>query len=143
MIAHIGFSCRGSYCDNVRLAAARVPEWTFLDYSTYYASGPFGNARRYCNGGGEGNAQGIVIGLGCHGGYCGKIDMACSKPAVGHLTNCRWSEWLSDEVGAYSFGVSNFITGVECRSSWISTGRFGYYTPSCDNKRFYVCSLEP
>jgi hypothetical protein len=125
----IGFSCRGNNCDNVRLACARVPEWTWLDYSTFHWSGEFseeGAAHGLCN-----NGNGIVTGLECTGRYCDNINLACSKPVGAKVTNCRWSPWLSEENGGvYNFGKGNFITEMKCQGSY------------CDNKKFRVCSLE-
>lgn len=126
-----GFACQGDYCDNVKLACARVPERTSLNYSTTYWSPYFseegassGQNTQYCNG--------IVTGIHCTGRYCDNISLECTQPATGTLTNCQWSESLSEENGGVdNFGKGNFITAVECR------GRY------CDNLRFRVCSLMP
>jgi hypothetical protein len=126
----IGFGCTGSYCDNVKLACARVPRWTSIDYSTWHWTGKFseeGDSQRLCDSG-----NGMVIALSCTGRYCDNIDLACAQPAWGRMTHCSdWSPSLSEESGGvYNFGPGNVITGVKCQGSY------------CDNKQFRVCSLE-
>jgi M6 family metalloprotease-like protein len=115
-----GFACKGGYCDNVNLYGSHVP----LDYSTTYWSnyfseeGPtnikerlFGSNLHHCFGG-FGSNKGIVTGISCSGGYCDNISLQCTKPASGTLTDCWWSEWLSEEQVLNFFGEGNFITAV-------------------------------
>ncbi|WP_437524471.1 hypothetical protein WME79_36085 [Sorangium sp. So ce726] len=152
--AATGFACWGDYCDEVALHCNGLPSWSHLDISTRYwtsyfseegdsdlgevvcSDGPSGGSCeafelgdnvRYCFGG-RGN-KGIVTGIDCADSYCDEISLECTKPAVGRLTSCSWSGWLSEEEWYVHFGSNRFITAVECSGDY------------CDNKRFYVCSL--
>lgn len=152
-----GFACWGDYCDDVALECTSLPSWSSLDYTTtrwtsyfseegdsdlgqvvcsdgpngsYCESFELGDNLRYCFGG-RGTNKGIVTGIQCSGSNCDNISLECTKPAVGRLTNCSWSDWLSEEEWYYYFGADRFITAVECNGDY------------CDNKRFYVCSLVP
>jgi hypothetical protein len=131
----IGFACHGSYCDDVKLGCAQVPDWTWLsdgtvEWSNYFSEeGARTSSNRYiCKDGG------IVTGISCKGSYCDNISVECQKLASGTLDTdkCDWTVTsLSEENGGFfDFGRDKFITGVQCDGSY------------CDNKRFFVCPLH-
>lgn len=150
-----GFACWGDYCDDVALYCSTLPSWSWLDYTTTYwssyfseegssdlgqvvcADGPsgsycesfkLGDNLHYCFGGRTIN-KGIVTGIRCDGSNCDNISLECTKPAVGRLTSCFWSDWVSEEEWYVYFASNQFVTAVECSGDY------------CDDKRFYVCSL--
>jgi hypothetical protein len=148
-----GFACWGDYCDDVALHCNALPSFSSLDTSTRYWTDYFseegdsdlgqqvcydgpsggycetfelGDNVRYC---GSRSNKGIVTGIRCSDRYCDEISLECTRPAVGRLTSCSWSDWLSEEAWYAHFGANRFITAVECSGDY------------CDDKRFYVCSL--
>jgi hypothetical protein len=147
----VGFRCSGRYCDNVSLLCetfpfgALAPSWNgyvtayFSEehdpYGTWFSSGwyPWDDENyEVCHN--QQTTPGVVTGIGCSGSYCDNISIECRQPEVAGVklaaTNCSWSGWISEEQGSVDFGWNRYITGVECNGS------------RCDNKRFYVCSLQ-
>ncbi|MCB9718054.1 MAG: hypothetical protein H6712_29660 [Myxococcales bacterium] len=149
-----GFDCNGSYCDDVRVQCQTMPalvvafDYNFSDWYSEESSG-IGSVSsegwyRYdddnshvCNYSGQ---SGILTGIHCHGSYCDDIQLECATPKrfadgwwqpVG-MVDCSWTGWYSEEQPPLTFatGANRFITGVRCGGA------------HCDNKRYYVCSLD-
>jgi hypothetical protein len=146
-----GFGCSGSYCDNVRVYCDTLPFGDRLDPSTdywtrYFSEEDSGIGTGYSVGWYPWDGDnfkvceptwtaGIMSGVKCSGRYCDSISIECTVPLKSngtraYLTNCGWTGWYSEEQGSVTFGYNRFITGVQCSGSY------------CDNKSYYVCSLQ-
>lgn len=157
--AAAGFGCSGGWCDNVRLLCYDLPDGVWLakrygttqtywtswfseegkgnGYDTYgdgwypYRSNKYDEV---CHADG---AAGVVVGIRCSGSSCDNIKLQCAVPVNSRgypakMTACEWRGWVSEEQGSLEFLKENlYITGVSCRGS------------SCDDKKFYVCSIKP
>lgn len=150
----VGFGCSGSHCDKVRLLCETMPYNIQAEIATDYWTGYFseedsGVSRRYsvgwypydrdnyevCH---KTSTAGVVNGIRCKGRFCDNIALECGRPVkyknglvyAARMHQCAWSGWYSEEQGSHDFGWNRYITGVQC------SGRY------CDNKRFFVCSLQ-
>jgi hypothetical protein len=76
-----------------------------------------------------------MTGVSCNGAFCDNIRMQCANHegyARTERTNCRWTDWVSDEgSGTVLFPAGYYAAGMQCSGS------------NCDNKRFYTCRLVP
>lgn len=82
-----------------------------------------------------------MTGFACAGSNCDSVNLYCEQPVTnvggvqepGSNDQLRVAKPILRRAGTFgdSVGLNRFIAGVECNDSY------------CDNKRFYVCSLEP
>jgi hypothetical protein len=155
--AAIGFGCRGSYCDDVRLRCQTLPYNATLnppdDFWTPWFSEESDGIEQIVSEGWYRYADenykvcgyaaaypGFVSGIRCSGSNCDNVKIECTNAVKWngsqnvYLTanQCSWSNWYSEEnsyPNGVDFGSTRFITGAECR------GRY------CDDMRFYVCTI--
>jgi hypothetical protein len=89
------------------------------------------NAATFCSPDGSGNnINAIADGIQASGSYADNISLHCAPITSGHLSNCQWSGWFSEEQGSKDFG-GKFAVGAQCSGSY------------CDNMNYYVCTLGP
>ena len=149
-----GFDCSGGYCDDVRVQCQTLPAGIIVqgyNFSDWYSEedsgiGTWTSAGWYqyddsythvCNGPG---VSGIMTGIHCQGSNCDNIQLECATPRrisdgaweTVAMVDCAWTSWYSEEQPPLVFatGANRFIAGVRCGGSY------------CDNKRYYVCSLD-
>ena len=123
--------CVGKYCDDMYLTCSRTPAGfttsaAGADFVPYFSDE---TPARYCSPDGTPvNINGIVEGIHASGKYSDNIWIHCAPILSGHLTNCTWSGWFSEEEGSESFG-GRFAVGAQCQGSF------------CDWMRYYICDL--
>jgi hypothetical protein len=150
-------SCKGSYCDNIRLRCVARASEGLAFVSSYWSSWfseeggtnletkitplciaggdcgpsitmPVGRNFHVCH-----NGAGIVTAITCKGKYCDNLSLRCQKPdsSKHHLRACSWTPYFSEEGSGSPFvpGTNRVIVGIECKGSY------------CDNKRALICDL--
>jgi hypothetical protein len=119
-----GFSCAGSYCDNVRLLCGRTSGNDKLESRSVSWTSRFseeGANSRTCPG------NSFMTGLRCTGSNCDNLELRCTDLGVTRQS-CRWTDWVSEENGGtLQFSSGDYAAGVQCRGS------------RCDDKQFFVC----
>jgi hypothetical protein len=125
------WQCQGRYCDDNFMQCAATPGGLFFaspGFWTPYFSEEGANAF-FCENGGPGTGiNGIVDGVKATGRYSDNISLHCSSLFSGHLTDCGWTGWVSEEQGTMDFSPK-FAVGAQCSGSY------------CDNLRFFVCNV--
>jgi hypothetical protein len=116
-----GFSCEGKYCSKLKLYCAGAKDinpwlkrWT--DYFSETSDNP-----KLCD------QNEVVTGISCKDKNCGSTRLECAKVRGEILTNCSWSDWISQKQGSLELPPGKFIRGFECRNKF------------CSEKRAYVC----
>ncbi|HLK90137.1 MAG TPA: hypothetical protein VKZ18_09590 [Polyangia bacterium] len=125
--------CAGSYCDDMYITCAATPGGFASSTSSGFWTGFFSdeNPAKFCSPDGtSNNINGIVDGIQATGSYADNISVHCAAITSGHLSNCQWTGWFSEEQGSKDFG-GKFAVGAQCSGSY------------CDNMNYYVCNLGP
>jgi hypothetical protein len=121
-----GADCKGSYCDNISLycnSTGRGTGWS--TWTPYFSEEGSGTANEgHCVGGDM-----WMTGVACKGRYCDNLSLMCSQLVNSSTGECGWTEWYSEEQGAFGGYPGYFVKGIEC------SGRY------CDNKRYYYCLM--
>lgn len=152
----VGFGCRGSYCDDIRMLCETFQGGMQINPSSYYLTNWFseegalppgigsnqptpnqGVCRYWIPGTIDSFSPGVVTGVHCKGSYCDNLQLECGQPVKyfgstprrATATSCRNVGPYSEENGSLDFGPNQYIVSITC------TGRY------CDNKKFRVCTF--
>ncbi len=129
-----GFSCSGSYCDNVAIEChsygTSVPAisngfsgWFEVGQPWGTASGVPSKQLHVCD------SDEKMTGIDCRGSHCDDIKIECS-PAPGLGTaRCEWTDKFSEEDPGFLAPIGSAIQGVWCSGQ------------HCDDKRYFVCEV--
>jgi hypothetical protein len=117
-------SCRGSYCDNVRLHCGQLNRAiTAVNWTPYFSEE--GQSYQICPSGQ------FLIGVACRGGYCDNMSLQCASLAgTGRSNACYWTPFFSEEQGYSYLADSYYAAGLQCRGSY------------CDNLSIYACKTN-
>jgi hypothetical protein len=151
----VGFGCRGSFCDDVRLFCETHQNGMTMDPSSQRFTGWFseegalppdiistqptpnqGVCRFFIPGTIDSFGVGVVGGVHCSGSFCDNLQLECEKVVKFNASgvavpanpdSCRTVGPFSEEQGSQDFGPNQYIYSVTCTGSY------------CDNKTFTVC----
>ena len=120
-----GFSCKGSYCDDVNLLCTHSGYSSAGSAWSGYVSDEAPSETICPN-------NGFVSGVRCTGSYCDNVSVNCTTLNNGGVRkNCFWTAPVSEEsIGRFVSPAGMAIAGVRC------SGRY------CDNTQFHLCQYD-
>jgi hypothetical protein len=125
--------CVGDHCDDMYFTCTPTPGGSGASSPSQRWSGYFsdGDAAKFCSPDwSSNNIDGVIDGMQALGQDSDNLRVHCATLTSGHLSNCQWSGWFSEEQGLKSFS-GKFAVGVQCSGDY------------CDNMNYYVCNLGP
>ena len=135
-----GFGCSGGFCDNVRLnCETKGFAFTSRYWTRHVSDEKDGTCQSSSNGYFDCNwdvmscgSNGFMTGVSCKGQYCDNLSLECVTLRDNSRSDCRWSDWVSEENGGtLQFPAGYYAAGMQCSGS------------NCDNLRFYICRAVP
>src|SRR5690606_29571061 len=71
-----------------------------------------------------------MTGLACMGSFCDNLSIRCTQFPDTSASDCRWSDWHSEEDGRFNAPNGFFLKNIECDGDY------------CDNKRYRYCRAD-
>jgi hypothetical protein len=75
--------------------------------------------------------QGVMTGIRCTDGVCGRPELQCRPLTTGRLENCRWTGWISSQKRWNVFSAGLVANGAQCDGV------------ACSNMKYFVCDVKP
>lgn len=133
--AAVGFECRGSNCDDIRLLCETLPYDLQVDLSSLFWTPWFSEEEDGSHSGNCGySLDYVVTGVKCAGRYCDEMSIECSKVVsypVGGVTPDATTIYgsanhpyanpnppYSEEDGPLDFGPNHYLWSVTCWGSY-------------------------